>query len=452
MKSNFFNNLTRTLRARVSLWYLASFGFTFLIFSVAVTVLSWITVQGQIDHHVHIAVYEAQQIVRDYQGEERDSLIKNLVSAQGMTVVVPPAAGHPILEPNVPGGAVVPEHQLKRILTSVSLSETEPIHFTEDNMRFAALPVGISAGKGIVAVGYSTQVLRATFYKMLGVVAGVIVLLVIPITLIGHRLLKRHLEPLENIAEQAQSVSDLSSLSRRISVSSPTEELAAIQEALNTMLARLEAIFRTEREFFSDAAHTLKTPLAVLRSQIENSDLPDGSRRGLLDSIDDANETVQDLLLLSRIDDATESETEFSLSRVMEDLVELVDALGQDKDLTVSADIQDDVEITGDRQLVRRALSNIVHNAVAYNKQAGSIEMTLSESEDIIRITIADTGIGIEEQEIDKAFDRFFRGSNAPGRGSGLGLAIARAVIEQTGGRIVVDSRLGDGTTVIVEW
>lgn len=450
MKNKIIQDVTSTLRGRLSLWYLTSVGLIILLFLIAVGSLLWITLQDQIDHHVHIAVNEAKQVVENYRGEERDGLIKNLVSAKGMTVVVLSPDGAPILETNSPDIALVTEHQLQQILTASSLYDASPTHFTENNIRFAAMPAQVSAGKGIVAVGYSTQVLYATLYRMLLVVAGVVFFVVLPITFLGYKLLKKQLKPLESIASQAKTVTDTSSLAKRIVIASPTQELRVIQEALNSMLVQLENIFNSERQFFSDAAHTLKTPLAVLRSQAENANLGQKARKDLLKTIDGASDTIGDLLLLSRISGRPQKLETVSLTDIMTDLSELVNMLGEEKNLTISKAIQKNVTIKADKQLLQRALSNIVYNAVAYNQTRGSIKLSLESEDPLIKINVQDTGIGIAKQDLPQIFSRFYRGTNTQGKGSGLGLAISKAVIESLGGIISISSSVNKGTTVSI--
>ena len=450
MNNKIIQDVTSTLRGRLSLWYLTSVGLIILLFLIAVGSLLWITLQDQIDHLVHIAVNEAKQVVENYRGEERDGLIKNLVSAKGMTVVVLSPDGAPILETNSPDIALVTEHQLQQILASSSLYDASPTHFTENNIRFAAMPAQVSAGKGIVAVGYSTQVLYATLYRMLLVVAGVVFFVVLPITFLGYKLLKKQLKPLESIASQAKTVTDTSSLAKRIVIASPTQELRVIQEALNSMLAKLENIFDSERQFFSDAAHTLKTPLAVLRSQAENANLGQKAREDLLKTIDGVSDTIGDLLLLSRISGRPQKLETVSLTDIMTDLSELANMLGEEKNLTISTAIQKNVTIKADKQLLQRALSNIVYNAVAYNQPGGSIKLSLESEDPLIKINVQDTGIGIAKRDLPQIFSRFYRGTNTQGKGSGLGLAISKAVIESLGGNISISSSVNKGTTVFI--
>jgi signal transduction histidine kinase len=448
MKNRILQKMTNTLRGRLTLWYIVSVGLIVLLLLVSVSGLFWVTLQDQIDHHVHIAVSEAKQVVENYRGEERDSLIKNLVSAKGMTVVVLSPDGSAILETNSPDIALVTEHQLQKLLGSSSLYDLAPIHFTENNIRFAAMPAQVSAGKGIVAVGYSTQVLYGTLYKLVAVVLGVVFFLVLPIAFLGYKLLKKQLHPLESIATQAKAVTDTTSLSKRIAITTATAELRTIQDALNAMLTQLENIFTNEREFFSDAAHTLKTPLAVLRSQAENANLTQKVREDMLKTIDKANETISDLLFLSRIAGKPQKSEAVSISSIMTDLAELATTLGEDKGLTITTDIQPDIILKADKKLLQRALSNIVYNAVFYNKPQGSIHLSLKKNNDSTIISVKDTGIGVSKNDMPQLFTRFFRGANAENQGSGLGLAISKAVVENMGGKVTLTSALDKGTTV----
>ncbi len=442
--------MTATLRGRLAAWYLVSVGVIVVLLLVAVGGLFWVTLQDQIDHHVLIAVNEAKQIVEDYHGEERDGLIKNLVSARGMTVVVLSPDGAPILETNSPDVAFVTEHQLQKILTASSLFNVAPTHFTEGNIRFAAVPATVSAGKGMVAVGYSTQILYTTLYRILMIIFGSVFFLVLPIAFVGYKLLKYQLKPLENIASQAKSITDTVSLTKRINLPSPTQELKTIQDALNSMLARLENIFISERQFFLDAAHTLKTPLAVLRSQTENVNLAQKVRDGICKTIDTANDAIQDLLFLSQISSSLPKLETVSLTEIMADLAELATTLGEEQDLTIFTDLQPNVRIKADQKLLRRALSNLVHNAVAYNRPQGSLNLSLKKNLRLIMVRVEDTGIGISRRDLPLLFTRFFRGTNTSRAGSGLGLAITKAVVENLGGRITITSVLNKGTVVTV--
>jgi signal transduction histidine kinase len=442
--------ITTTLRGKLSLWYLLSVNLIIFIFLTSTFALFWITIQNQIDHHVHIVASEAAQIVQEFNKNDRDSLLKNLVSAKGMTIIVLSPDGAPILETNSPDIALVTEHQLLGILSSTLNNESSPTHFTESGIRFAAMPIQISSGKGILAVGYSTQVLYSTFIRMLVVVISVVIFLVFPITYLGYKFLKKELKPLEKIAHQAQNISSKDLLSTRITTSSTTQELTTIKDSLNKMFNRLEEVFSTERDFFADAAHTLKTPLAVLRSQIEANISRKKTKDELTATIDKANDTIQDLLFLAKVNSHTQKDKQFSLTDLITDLVELTTTMGENMGLVVSSDIQKNVFIKADRKLIQKALGNIVHNAVLYNISKGTIHFMLKKMSGKITIEIVDTGVGIKKSDQNRIFSRFFRGSNVNTEGSGLGLAISKAVVERYSGNIRISSSPNNGTRVAI--
>lgn len=459
MKIN-FHQFRNTLKGRLTFWYLTTIGLIILVILSAISGLFWLIIRDQIDHHVHIAVSEAKQIVENYRGQERDGLIKNLVSGKGMTVVVLSPDGSPLLETNSPDVAIGTEHQLQKILTTNRLFESSPTHFSTGSIRFAAVPAQVSAGKGIVAVGYSTSILYDAFFAMIGIVIGVSAMLVLIVAFLGHRWLSQQLSPLELIANQAKNIG--SSLSDRIYIDPPTKELDTIQNALNSMLSKIENIFLNEREFFSDAAHTLKTPLAVIRSQIENIKQNPRMKNDLLLSLDTANNTIQDLLFLSRVATQQHDLKSLSLSKLLIDLADLTGTLGEEKRLEIITDIPKDITLKTNPQLLTKALTNILHNAVIYNKPHGKIFITLKSlrhcepalagvaiSYNQIEIIIKDTGIGIPKKDLPHIFDRFYRGQSGS-KGSGLGLAITNSVITSLRGTITATSRLHHGTTIIL--
>lgn len=448
MRYKYLNKLKYTLRGRLSFLYVISLLLIVSIFLWSIYALFWFTLQGQIDHHVHVAVNEAKNVVENYHGTERDGLIKSLVSAKGMTVVVLSPDGSPILETNSPDVALITEHELQQILASTNKNDSYPVHFTENNIRFAAMPVVVSSGKGIVAVGYSTKILRDTFVRMLLITTAVIILLVLPVSLLGYYLLKRELSPLEKIAQQAKSITNTRELTKRISVGSTTKELKSIQASLNNMLEQLEEIFKNEHVFFSDAAHTLKTPLAVLRSELENSVVKPESKNLLIKTVDNINSTVQDLLFLSKTGNQVQNKEKVNLSTIMNHLFELAGTLGEEKDLVVASNIENDIFIEAEKNLLQRALGNIVYNAILYNKPGGTVDISLIKKNQKISISIKDSGVGINKGDLPSIFERFYRGKNSSESGSGLGLAISKSVIESLGGTISIKSAINKGTTV----
>lgn len=449
--------LTNTIRGRLTLWYASSVVIILSIFIVVTGILFWFTLKNQVDHHTHIVVNEASLIIQQYTGNERDELLKSLVSAQGMTIILLSPDGTPLIETNSPDIALVTEHQLQGIMASVDLNHPDPVHFTQRDLRFAAKPIPILGAKGMLAVGYSTQVIQDAFISLAGIGLATLLLVVVPAGYVGYHYLSKLLQPLESIASQAQKISSSDHLTKRIEIGSSTQELTAIQSALNSMLSQLQQFFTNERQFFSDAAHTLKTPLAIIKSQVENLASNDAKKpvssklkQDIINTIDSTNDTIQDLLFLAKVESRSQTKEQVHLSNLLQNVVELATTLGDDKNIKVTANIPKGIKITAVKALLSRALSNITHNAVKYNRPGGTIHFMLKEASGIILIEISDTGKGIAKKDQTKLFTRFYRGSNENSEGSGLGLAIAKTVINDLGGEIKLNSSLNQGTTVTI--
>lgn len=450
---NIVNKLfqTNTLKRKLSNWLFISVISIYIFVIGSVGVLLWTTLHSQIDHHIHIVVNEAKQIVENYKSNERDNLLKQLVSGQGMTVVLLSPDGTPSIQTNSPDVAFISEHQMQQVLYSSAEKSTDPTHFTASKVRFAAMPVMVEGGHGILAVGYSLTVIDDTLKKMIAITIAITVLVMVPLLFLGNKSLNKSLDPLSQIAKLAGKITDSTSLAKRVNISKTSQELMMITTALNTMMERLETTFSKEHEFFSDTAHTLKTPLAVIRSQVES--LPDKHsvlKTKVLSEIDNAAKTIQDLLLLSQLKLSNKSKNKHvNISRLLTKLAELTQTLGEDKNVQVIADIEGRVNVLGNEKLINRALGNIIQNAVIYSKKSGIITIKLEKKSNKAIISIADNGIGIKKSELKKIFNRFYRGENQKYlHGSGLGLTISKEIIESMGGRIEIISKLGKGTQV----
>lgn len=453
--NDFIKKLTflKTLRGRLSLWYFGSTLLVFLILTITLSSLLWITLHNQIDHHLLTVINEARQVVENYRGTEREELLRNLVSTQGMTVVLLSPDGAPLLQTNSPDLAVISEHQIQQVVISGKIAVTEPAHFTAGDVRFAVATVMESGGKGILAVGYSVGIVERTFGQIVLITSLAVVVLLFPISYVGHKILKKNLYPLENIARSAKEITTSRSLSLRVNPGHSTLELKQIAKAFNEMLKRLQNIFKKEHQFFSDAAHALKTPLAVVRTQLENlSSVKSNDKRKLIKSLDDAADVVNDLLFISRIEtQGVRKHKKILLSDVMNEFVEITKTLGTEKKLAVKATIASGVSVYADKRLLRRAIGNVIQNAVLYSKRGGKIDITLKRNKKNkgSEVVVRDSGVGISKKDLPRVLDRFYRGKLATRTsGSGLGLAITKAVMDSIGGKIQIKSKIGKFTKV----
>jgi len=278
----------------------------------------------------------------------------------------------------------------------------------------------------------------------------------------GWLLLGRSLRPIAGMSATAAAIS-ASSLSRRIDVAATESELGPLARVLNRMLDRLEEAFAQQKRFTADASHELRTPLSVIVSQTELALARERSPAEYVQALETCARAAQrmrslvnDLLVLARADaGALELEHEpFDLKACVEECASLVQPLATERGLTVHLDLAE-AEWTGDLQRTAQAITNLLTNAIRYNRPGGRVDVRLEARPGEVVLAIADTGIGIPDDERRRIFDRFHRVDKIRSRelgGSGLGLAICQSLVAAQGGTIGCTSTLGEGSTFTVRW
>lgn len=340
----------------------------------------------------------------------------------------------------------------RRILTSppgYSTIEIEDVGKVRLLTREVELPGGVGAairvGQPLAPTENALQGLNDTF-----LVVGIATLLLG--ALAGWLLASTATRPMRRMASVAEGV-DAGDLSSRMPVEGTRDEVRRLAESFNGMLDRLEDAFDRQRAFVADASHDLRTPLTVVRGQIEvlardRDPTPEKVGRVsalVIQATGRMESMVDDLLLLAR------SESEQSLRLESVELGPLiqgeVEGLGFDgnRNLTVG-------EITGrrvviDREQIARALSNLISNAVAHTSEGGRVEVSAVDRGDSVVLAVDDDGPGVPVAERDRIFNRFARidqARSSSSGGSGLGLAIVSAIAGAHGGNArCVDSPLG---------
>lgn len=288
-------------------------------------------------------------------------------------------------------------------------------------------------------------------------------LILIPLTALagalgGGILLERLLDPLGRLVETTRQIG-IGALSRRVPEPERPSDLQDLAHSFNGMLKRLERAVDTLRRFTADASHELKTPLTSIQGTVQVALSRERSAEELRETLADVMEEtewmlhlVDGLLTLARSEEglvplATEP---VDLRPLLEDAVEMAHLLAGDKPVTVELLAPPALVVDGAPSQLRQIFLNLISNAVKFTAE-GSVRVAgreIPQGEGLVEIRIADTGAGIAPEELSRIFDRFYRGDAARVRegGTGLGLAIARLLIEQQGGTIDVQSRLGHGT------
>lgn len=274
----------------------------------------------------------------------------------------------------------------------------------------------------------------------------------------------RTVRPIDRIIDDLEAISDGRSLHRRLKVDSSGDELARLTTTLNAMLGRLENYFGALRRFTADASHELKTPLAVLRADVERAMAMSGSPGDQLVYLEEAlaettrmADLVDQLLTLARAD-----EGRFDLHReaiavepLVRDVYETALILGESGGIDVSLLAAEPATVMGDRTRLRQLFLNLVTNAIKYTPQGGEVELSLTVSGNNVTFAVRDTGIGIAAADLPHIFERFWRADRVRSRatertGFGLGLAISQWIAQAHGGSLAASSRLTRGSTFTV--
>ena len=264
------------------------------------------------------------------------------------------------------------------------------------------------------------------------------------------------LRPLGELTSQIEDI-QAKNLKEPILSKSNSTEIERLTLAFNRLLLRLEETFATQRHFSANAAHELRTPLAVMSTKFEvfeknkNPDEADYKEAiGMARSQTDRLSHVIDILLeMTELQSAPKSDS-ISLSEITEEVICDLVAVAEKKSISL---VQDDGEarLTGSDTLVYRAIYNLIENAIKYNKEGGKVSVAITEDESFAKVIITDTGSGIAREDWDRIFEPFFRVDKSRSRsmgGAGLGLALVKEIAVRHGGDVKVVESSDRGSSI----
>jgi two-component system, OmpR family, sensor kinase len=276
----------------------------------------------------------------------------------------------------------------------------------------------------------------------------------------GWWFVSRALRPIENISAAAVKIS-AGDLSQRINVAEAESELGKLAAVLNSTFARLESAFAQQKQFASDAAHELRTPVSVILTQTQtalNRERDAASYKETVEACQRAaqrmRKLIKALLELARLDAGQEKlkRLQFDFSKTVEDCVELIRPLADGRNVKIISEVEP-LEISGDPERLAQVVTNLLTNAIQYNREGGEVRVKLKIKNGFAALKVFDTGAGIPAEDLPHVFKRFYRGDKSrTGSGnSGLGLAISKAIVEAHGGTIEVASKEDAGATFRVQ-
>ena len=335
----------------------------------------------------------------------------------------------------------------------------------DENEKKATKLVSVSGREGravgILAVVYPVSVEMTRYATQ----RRMVILLVLCATIImfafsvfcAHRVV----QPMREINKELRSIND-GNTDKRLDVRDNIQ-VNAITDSINTLLERTRETEETRKNFISDVSHELKTPMASMKVLADallmsGGELPDTVREFLEDinsEIDRENHIISDLLTLARMDRRTDT-VKFARTHINELLsviLKRIQPLAKKREVEVVYESYRDIYAEVDEPKLLTAITNLVENAILYNRPQGSVFVTLNANMTYFFITVQDTGYGIPEADIAHIFERFYRVDKDRSRetgGTGLGLSITKEVVAAHGGQIKAYSKENEGTTFSV--
>lgn len=354
------------------------------------------------------------------------------------------------------------DRDLGYIEMTIPISETVSVDQAETTSEMPGTGEEMEVVRGTMLVGISCDTILETM-DILRNKADILLLIMMLIIFsaalfLSNLLVKPFNKVTAAINDVAEGFSD-----KAINVPDYAETVHII-DAFNKLLGRMKVLDDSRQEFVSNVSHELKTPITSMKvladSLLSQTDVPVELYREFMEDIaaeiDRENKIITDLLSLVKMDKKV---TEMNVTEVnMNDLTEVIlkrlRPIARKRDIELTFESIRPVKATVDEVKISLVLSNLVENAVKYNKENGWVKVVLDADHQFFTLTISDSGVGIPEEELDHIFERFYRVDKSHSReigGTGLGLAITRNAVLMHRGSIQVESKPGEGTSFIVK-
>lgn len=312
----------------------------------------------------------------------------------------------------------------------------------------------------LLQVGKSTEnreALLARFRYVLTLVS----LVIVAVGLAGGAIVTRStLQPIRRLISAVRGIIRTGRINERVPVGSERDAVDELSALFNEMLDRITTLIRGMEHALDNVAHDLRTPMTRLRGVAERalqSDDVQAQREALVTCLE---ESERILAMLETLMDISEAETgtmrleigDVSLASIVGEVVELYENVAEDRHVEMSSNVEPGLTVPADSRRLRQVLANLVDNAIKYTPSGGRVTVSARRENSVVRLDIADTGIGIASHDLPHIWDRLYRGDQSrTERGLGLGLSLVRAIVAAHGGTVDVEAEPGRGSTFIVK-
>jgi signal transduction histidine kinase len=275
----------------------------------------------------------------------------------------------------------------------------------------------------------------------------------------GYMLVQRALSPVEGMIEAAEAFT-FNSPRKRLPLAGTEDRIDALGRTLNRMLERLDNSYQHASRFSADAAHELRTPLAIMRGELEllaTQHLPEDMQLAIGNILGETtrlSQIVESLIAMAQMDSVAGKRAHLAvdLHALASETIDQIRLLADEKNITIAPPTGVHALAAGDRDRLKQVLVNLLDNAIKYTPAGGRIGVAVEETADKSVLAVSDTGVGIAPGDIPLIFDRFYRVATDRGEvGAGLGLAIVKSICAAHGGQISVESHAGVGSVFRME-
>lgn len=469
--------LLDSVRVRLTLWYVSVLALVLVVFSLILYALLSRALHQRIDESL-LAVIEVatKSLANDMEeGQTRQSAAHSTVTElfnPQQALAVFDHTGELLAE------NISDDDYYTRLPLLVEIPDAEVNLFTaneddgdkddnDDHHRVAVRRVRVPLTEAPFII-LASQPLKTTEEELKSV--REIVFYSVPLILLmaglgGWFLARQSLKPVVTMSERARRIG-AENLEQRLPVVNPRDELGQLAITFNELLERLNEAFAQQRQFMADASHELRTPLSVMHTTaevtLEQARRDEGEYRDALQVIGEQTRRltriVEDMFTLARADSGRYPlrRSRFYLDELLEEAARAAQVLAANRNLTVEITNPAEAPITGDEDLLRRMVLNLLDNAIKYTPPGGRVSLKLTRQKENYVIEVTDTGSGIPAAAQAKIFERFYRADKvrarsekANGGGAGLGLAIACWIAEAHHGKLTLAHSDSGGTTFL---
>ena len=300
---------------------------------------------------------------------------------------------------------------------------------------------------------YELEIFRCFIFSMVGYI-----LLTMLVVIMGRKGLMEIFEPIQEMSDRTNLITVNNLQEERLNLEGTKNELKDLATTINAMLDRIEISYESQKQFVSDASHELRTPIAVIQGYVnlldrwgkKDEEVLEESIEAIKNEAQEMQDLVERLLFLSRHDKKTLklNKKVCNIKETVEELLKEAILVGEDRN--IEPIIIEDAWVYADKKAIKQAVRVFVENAIKYSKKEDSIYLACEQREKNCVITVADTGMGMQEKDMEHIFQRFYRSDKVRDQkitGHGLGLSIAKLIVMKHAGIIKVRSQYGRGTS-----